>query len=58
MPKVTKIIIAQRIVSIEDANRVIVMDKGKVVAFDTPKNLLENNSIYKEIYELQKKGVI
>lgn len=57
LPNVTKIIIAQRIASVEDADKVIVMDKGKVVDFDTPKNLLKNNEIYKEVYESQKKGV-
>ena len=57
LPNVTKIIIAQRIASVEDADKVIVMDKGKVVDFDTPKNLLQNNKIYKEVYESQKKGV-
>ena len=57
MPNVTKIIIAQRIASIEDADKVIVLDKGKVVDYDTPKNLLKNNKIYKEVYESQKKGV-
>ena len=58
MPNVTKIIIAQRINSIENADRVIVMDKGQVVAFDTPKNLLKNNKIYQEVYNSQKKGAI
>jgi len=57
MPDVTKIIIAQRIASVENADKVIVMDKGKVVAFDTPKNLLKNNKIYKEVYNSQKRGV-
>ncbi len=57
MPSVTKIIIAQRISSVENADKVIVMDKGKIVDFDTPKNLLKNNKIYKEVYESQKKGV-
>ena len=56
-PDVTKIIIAQRIASIEDATKVIVMDKGRVVAYDTPKNLLKTNKIYQEVYESQKKGV-
>ena len=58
MQGATKIIIAQRIASVEDADRIIVMDKGKIVDFDTPSNLLKNNKIYKEIYESQKKGVI
>ena len=57
LPSVTKIIIAQRIASIESADRVIVMDNGKVVDFDTPSNLLKNNKIYQEVYTSQKKGV-
>jgi ATP-binding cassette subfamily B protein len=56
IPEVTKIIIAQRISSIEDADKVIVMDNGKVVAFDTPKNLLKTNKIYKEVYDSQMKA--
>ena len=58
MPSVTKLIIAQRIASIESADKVVVMDKGKVIAFDTPSNLLKSNKIYKEVYESQKKGVM
>lgn len=57
MPSVTKIIIAQRIASVESADRVIVLDKGKVIAFDTPNNLLKNNKIYQDVYNSQKKGV-
>ena len=57
LPDVTKIIIAQRIASVENADRVIVMDKGKIVAFDTPENLLKHNKIYQEVYTSQKKGV-
>ena len=57
MSGVTKIIIAQRISSIEDADRVIVMDKGRINAFDTPSNLLKTNKIYQEVYNSQKKGV-
>ena len=56
IPSVTKIIIAQRIASIEEADKVIVIDDGKVVAFDTPSNLLKNNKIYQEVYKSQKKG--
>jgi ATP-binding cassette subfamily B protein len=58
LPDVTKIIITQRIASVENADKIIVMDKGKVVDFDTPKNLLKNNKIYQEIYTSQKKGVL
>ena len=57
MPGVTKIIIAQRIASVEDADRVIVMDKGRINGFDTPSNLLKTNKIYKEVYNSQMKGV-
>ena len=57
LPEVTKIIIAQRIASVENADRIIVMDKGKVVDFDTPSNLLKRNKIYQEVYNSQKKGV-
>jgi len=57
MPEVTKIIIAQRIASIEDADKVIVMDEGRIVAFDSPEKLLKTSKIYKEVYNSQKKGV-
>lgn len=57
IPDVTKLIIAQRISSIEKADRVIVLDDGKIVDFDTPKNLLKNNEIYKEVYNSQRNGV-
>ena len=56
IPKVTKIIIAQRISSVEDCDRVIVLDNGEVSAFDTPKNLLKHNKIYQEVYNSQVKG--
>lgn len=52
----TAIIIAQRISSVEDADRTIVLDDGKVVAFDTHENLLKTCNIYKEVYESQQKG--
>lgn len=56
IPNTTKIIIAQRISSVEDADRVIVLDSGQVDAFDTPENLLNTNRIYQEVYESQMKG--
>ena len=56
IPGTTKIIIAQRISSIEHADRVIVMEDGKVNAFDTPKRLLAENAIYKDVYEQQTSG--
>ena len=57
MPDVTKLIIAQRISSVEDADRVIVIDEGKIVDFDTPEHLMKTSKIYKEINDSQKKGV-
>ena len=56
IPEVTKIIIAQRISSVEDCDRVIVLDNGEVSDFDTPKNLLKHNKIYQEVYYSQVKG--
>ncbi len=56
IPDTTKLIIAQRISSIEHADKVIVLENGEIVAFDTPEKLLANNEIYREIYESQQKG--
>ncbi len=56
IPGTTKIIIAQRIASVQDADRIIVMEDGKIAAFDTHENLLEKSEIYREIYETQTSG--
>ena len=56
IPGTTKIIIAQRISSVQDADRILVLDNGRVDAFDTHENLLKTNAIYQEIYESQVKG--
>lgn len=56
IPKTTKIIIAQRISSVQDSDRIIVMDQGKVNGFGTHEELLKNNNIYREVYESQTKG--
>lgn len=56
IPETTKLIIAQRISSVENADRVIVMDDGKVCAFGTPKELMETSAIYREVYESQTGG--
>ena len=53
IPETTKIIISQRISSIEDADRIIVMEEGRVVAFDAHEVLLKENAVYADIYETQ-----
>ena len=53
IPNVTKIIIAQRISSVRECDRILVLDKGKVSGFDTHDNLLRSNAIYREIYTIQ-----
>lgn len=55
-PEVTKIIIAQRISSVQDSDRIIVLNEGKVVGLGTHEELLKNNDIYQEVYESQNKG--
>lgn len=56
IPDTTKIIIAQRVSSVKDADRIIVLDEGRVNGFDTNENLLKNNEIYSEIFESQQGG--
>ena len=56
IPGMTKIIISQRISSVESCDRVIVLDNGRVNGFDAPAALLENNAIYRDIYETQMKS--
>lgn len=56
IPNTTKLIIAQRISSVQDADKIIVMEKGEINGVGTHEELLENNSIYKEVYESQVKG--
>ena len=56
IPDTTKIIIAQRISSVEHADRVIVLENGRVNGFNTPENLMKNNEIYREVYESQTQG--
>lgn len=57
IPNTTKIIIAHRISSVQDADKIVVMDNGKIDAIGTHEELLKNNKIYKEVYESQTKGV-
>jgi ATP-binding cassette subfamily B protein len=56
IPDTTKIIIAQRISSVEDADVIIILDDGKIDGIGIHTELLESNAIYKEIYESQTKG--
>ncbi len=56
IPGTTKIIIAQRISSVQSADRILVLDNGRIDAFDTHEKLLETNAIYQEIYTSQLEG--
>lgn len=56
IPNTTKIIIAQRIASVQDADKIIVLDNGTVNGIGTHEELLKNNAIYREVYESQVKG--
>ena len=53
LPDMTKIVIAQRISSIEEADQIIVLDNGEINGIGTHKQLLENNEIYREVYQSQ-----
>jgi ATP-binding cassette subfamily B protein len=55
LPDMTKLIIAQRIQSVQYADRIIVMQSGQVTGFDTHENLLKSNTLYQEIYHIQTK---
>ena len=56
IPNTTKIIIAQRVSSIEDADQIIVLDGGQIMGIGTSEELLKTNEIYREVYESQVKG--
>jgi ATP-binding cassette subfamily B protein len=56
IPNTTKIIIAQRVASVENADKIILLDDGKIVAIGSHDELLETNDIYREVYESQVKG--
>ncbi len=56
IPGTTKIIIAQRVSSVQDADRILVLEDGKINGFDTHEHLLETNQIYRDIYESQTRG--
>ena len=56
IPDTTKLIIAQRISSVQHSDRILVLDQGRVAGFGTHEELMQNNEIYRDIYELQQKG--
>ena len=56
IPGTTKLIVAQRSSSVQDADRILVLDNGRVNGFDTHEALLNTNPIYREIYEAQTQG--
>lgn len=56
IPGTTKLIISQRICSVQDADRILVLDDGQIIGFDTHENLLRSNAIYREIYDAQMQG--
>jgi ATP-binding cassette subfamily B protein len=56
LPNTTKFIIAQRISSVQDSDKIIVLDNGRIDGFGTHEELLETNEIYREVYQSQQKG--
>ncbi len=56
LPETTKFIIAQRISSVQDSDKIIVLDNGRIDGFGTHEELLESNEIYREVYQSQQKG--
>lgn len=56
IPGTTKLIVAQRVSSIQNADRILVLDDGRISGFDTHENLLKTNEIYRDIYEVQMQG--
>jgi len=56
IPQVTKIIVAQRISSVMDADKILVMDRGAINGFGTHDELMASNAIYADIYESQQQG--
>ena len=57
IPNTTKFIIAQRISSVQQADRILVLENGQISGFGSHEELLETNAIYRDVYESQTKGV-
>ena len=58
LPRTTKLIIAQRISSVQDCDRIIVLDEGRINGIGNHEELLENNRIYREVYESQQRKAV
>ena len=56
LPDITKLIIAQRVASVQDADLILVMDNGRIAAQGTHEELLKTSEIYREVFESQTKG--
>ena len=56
IPDTTKLIIAQRVSSVQDADRILVMENGEINGFGTHEELMESNEIYRDVYESQTRG--
>ena len=56
LPGTTKLIIGQRILSVRDCDRILVLENGQLTGFDTHERLLETNDVYREIYDIQTSG--
>ena len=56
LPGTTKLIIAQRVASVQEADMILVLDNGRVVAVGNHEELMNSSQIYREVYESQKKG--
>ena len=58
IPDTTKIIIAQRVASVQDADKIVILDDGRIAAVGTHEELLETSDIYREVYESQNKTTL